>query len=63
MSFARVIDEIYNNFHKEDVKLERFKALPCGILVTDINGDTTIFFWDTLKQKVRWFFPERGVVK
>ena len=60
MSFARVIDEVYNNFHKEDVTLERFKALPCGILVTDINGDTIIFFWDVLKQKVKWFFPDKN---
>ena len=58
MSFARVIDKIYKNFYKEDVKLERFKALPYGILVTDKNGDTVIFFLDIKTNTVKWFFPD-----
>jgi hypothetical protein len=60
LSFARVIDEIYNNFHKVDVKLERFKALPYGILVTDKNGDTVIFFLDIKTNTVKWFFPDKN---
>ena len=60
MSFLRVIDEIFNNFHREDVKLERFPLLPYGILVRDRLGNTVVFFFDIKTKTVKWVFPDKA---
>ena len=59
MSYDRVISEVYIHFHREDVTLERWPALPFGIKATDKEGETCFFYLDSRTDKVKWLFSGR----
>ncbi len=64
MGYNHVIAEVYRQFEKGSVTLKRFPDLPHGLLITDKKGDSVIFYWDDVRQKVKRVFPdEKGKIR
>ena len=49
---------IQENFEQGAVTISDFPAFPYGKLITDRNGDTMVVFWDILRDKVDYRFPD-----
>lgn len=56
-----VLDFLKVNFTNiKNMQLENFKMAPGGIIVTDKNNDTILFWYDIEQNKVKWEYPNIG---
>lgn len=53
-----VAEWIEGSFEPGAIKVTDFPAFPYGKLITDRNGDTMVVFWDILRDKVDYRFPD-----
>lgn len=60
MGHNHVIGEVYRQFERGSVTLKRFPDLPYGLLITDKKGDSVIFYWDGVRQKVKKVLPDKA---
>ena len=64
MGYNHVIAEVYRQFEKGSVELKRFPDLPHGLLITGKKGDNVVFYWDDVRQEVKWaFLDEKGKIR
>lgn len=62
MDYAKkMVDQYINdNFILDNFQVVDFKLLPSGKILTDINGDTILVFFDIEKNKVVYEFGEKS---
>jgi len=54
VSYDRVISEVYAQFERGSVKLDRWPALPFGIKATDKEGQVYFFYLNGETDTVKW---------
>lgn len=55
---AEIAKWIDQNFDLEYVTITDFPLFPFGRMITDRDGDTMVVYWDILKGRVTYAYPD-----
>ena len=55
---AEIAKWIDRNFDLEYVTITDFPLFPFGRMITDRDGDTMVVYWDILKGRVTYAYPD-----
>lgn len=53
---------IADKFHLNKITIEDFPLLPKGKRIIDANGEEMLVYYDFLREKIVYIFPEKGVM-
>ena len=58
----KVMSWIADNFQLNKITIEDFPLLPKGKRIIDANGEEMLVYYDFLREKIVYIFPEKGVM-
>ena len=58
----KVMSWIADKFHLNKITIEDFPLLPKGKRIIDANGEEMLVYYDFLREKIVYIFPEKGVM-
>lgn len=58
----KVMSWIEANFHIDKITIKDFPLFPAGKRIIDKTGNEMLVYYDFLREKIVYIFPEKGVM-